>query len=109
MPIFQRPSKNPDLITYIDTGKEFDMHKGLRILREKYGVKYLLNDGGRKMSESIRAKGLLGEERVTLEPFNPATLNYDIDDTCILGKKWMGGRQIRIEGFHTAGFLKNRR
>ena len=101
--------KESNLITFIDTGEKFDIHKGLWILREKYGVKYLLNDGGRKMSESIRAEGLLGEERVTLEPFNPATLDYDIDDTCILGKKRLGDRQIRIERFHTARFLKNRR
>jgi hypothetical protein len=90
--------KESRLITYIDTGKEFDMHKGLRILREKYGVKYLLNDGGRKMSESIRAKGLLGEERVTLEPFNPATLNYDINDTCILGKNGWGVDKSELKG-----------
>ena len=82
--------KESNLITYIDTGEKFDIRKGLWILREKYGVKYLLNDGGRKMSESIRAAGLLGEERVTLEPFNPATLDYAIDDTCILGKKGWG-------------------
>ena len=109
MPIFQRSIKESNLITYIDTGKEFDIYKGLGILREKYGVKYLLNDGGRKMSESIRAEGLLSEERVTLEPFNPATLDYDIDDTCILGKKGWGVDIIRVEGFHTAGFPKNRR
>jgi hypothetical protein len=82
--------KESNLITFIDTGEKFDIHKGLWILREKYGIKYLLNDGGRKMSESIRAEGLLGEERVTLEPFNPATLDYDVDDTCILGKKGWG-------------------
>ena len=90
--------KESSLITYIDTGKEFDMHKGLWILREKYGVRYLLNDGGRHMSESIRAEGLLGEERITLEPFNPVTLNYDIDDTCILGKKGWGVDKSELKG-----------
>ena len=90
--------KESSLINYIDTGKEFDMHKGLCILREKYGVRYLLNDGGRHMSESIRAEGLLGEERVTLEPFNPATLDYDIDDTCILGKKNWGVDKSELKG-----------
>ena len=90
--------KESNLITFIDTGEKFDIHKGLQILREKYGVKYLLNDGGRKMSESIRAEGLLGEERVTLEPFNPATLDYDIDDTCILGKKGWGVDKSELKG-----------
>ena len=50
------------------------------------------------MSESIRAEGLLGEERVTLEPFNPATLDYDIDDTCILGKKNWGVDKSELKG-----------
>jgi hypothetical protein len=90
--------KESNLITFIDTGEKFDIHKGLQILREKYGVKYLLNDGGRKISESIRAEGLLGEERVTLEPFNPATLDYDIDDTCILGKKGWGIDKSELKG-----------
>ncbi len=90
--------KESNLITYIDTGEEFDIYKGLGILRENYGVKYLLNDGGRKMSESIRAEGLLSEERVTLEPFNPATLDYDIDDTCILGKKGWGVDKSELKG-----------
>ena len=90
--------KESNLITFIDTGEKFDMHKGLWILREKYGVKYLLNDGGRKLSESIRTEGLLGEERVTLEPFNPAILNYAIDDTCILGKKGWGIDKSELKG-----------
>ena len=62
------------------------------------------------MSESIRAAGLLGEERVTLEPFKTATLDYAIDDTCILGGKRVSAFSLmRIEEFHTVGFLKNRR
>ncbi|WP_458744863.1 hypothetical protein [Candidatus Nitrosocosmicus sp. T] len=90
--------KESNLITFIDTGEKFDIHNGLWILREKYGVKYLLNDGGRKLSESIRTKGLLGEERITLEPFNPAILSYTIDDTCILGKKGWGIDKSELKG-----------
>lgn len=86
-----RTIKESDLITYLRTGKEeFDIRKGLQTLRRDYGIKYLLNDGGRKMSESIRKVGLLAEERVTLESFNPETLKYTVDDTCILGKKGWG-------------------
>jgi hypothetical protein len=98
--------KESNLITFIDTGEKFDIHKGLWILREKYGVKYLLNDGGRKLSESIRTEGLLGEERVTLEPFNPAILNYTIDDTCILGKKGWGIDKSELKGSILLNSLK---
>lgn len=82
--------KESNLVTFIITGERFDMHKGLQILRKEYGIKYVLNDGGRKMSDSIRDDGLLGEERITLEPFNPVTLDYVIDDRCILGQKGWG-------------------
>jgi hypothetical protein len=90
--------KESELVSYLQTGgdndddnnNKFDMYEGLRVLRRNYGIKYLLNDGGRKMSESIRDEGLLAEERITLEPFNPATLGYTIDDSCILGKKGLG-------------------
>lgn len=93
--------KESDLVSYLQTGDdnsdddadaddEFDIYEGLKMLRRKYGIRYLLNDGGRKMSESIRDTGLLAEERITLEPFNPATLGYSIDESCILGKKGLG-------------------
>ena len=91
--------KESDFVSYLRTGKEeFNMHKGLQTLRQDYGIKYLLNDGGRKMSESIRKDGLLAEERVTLEPFNPATLKYTIDDTCIIGKKGWGVDGTELKG-----------
>ncbi|NOJ30817.1 MAG: hypothetical protein DA329_01570 [Candidatus Nitrosocosmicus sp.] len=90
--------KESEFITYLQTGEKFDMHKGLQILRKDYGIKYLLNDGGRKMSESIRDEGLLAEERVTLEPFNAATLKYKIDENCILGKKGWGVDGSELKG-----------
>ncbi len=82
--------KESSLISYIITGESFEIQRGLEILRKKFDVKYLLNDGGRIMSNSIRDCGILGEERVTLEPFNSATLDYTINDNCILGKKGSG-------------------
>jgi hypothetical protein len=94
--------RESDLVSYVSTGEEgeeqFDMHKGLQTLRKDYGIKYLLNDGGRKMSESIRKDGLLAEERITLEPFNPSTLKYTIDDSCILGKKGWGVDGSELKG-----------
>jgi hypothetical protein len=58
-----------DLIHYIITGKEFDMYLAMIQIRRSYGIDMILNDGGRIMSNSIRDLGLLGEERVTLEPY----------------------------------------
>ncbi|HET6727674.1 MAG TPA: hypothetical protein VFH19_06550 [Nitrososphaeraceae archaeon] len=58
-----------DLIHYILTGKEFDMYLAMIQIRRSYGIDMILNDGGRIMSNSVRDLGLLGEERVTLEPY----------------------------------------
>ena len=58
-----------NLINYVITGKEFDMYLAMIQIRRSYGVDMILNDGGRVMSNSIRDLGLLGEERVTLEPY----------------------------------------
>ncbi len=89
--------KESSLIFYIITGDNFEIQTGLEILRKEFDVKYLLNDGGRIMSNSIRNCGILGEERVTLEPFNSITLGYPINSDCILGKKGSGIDKSEIE------------
>ena len=89
--------KETSLISYIITGNNFEMQTGLKILRKEFGIKYLLNDGGRIMSNSIRDYGILGEERVTLESFNSITLDYPINSNCILGKKNSGLDGSEIE------------
>lgn len=58
-----------DLIHYVITGKEFDMYLAMIQIRRSYGIEIILNDGGRILSNSVRDLGLLGEERVTLEPY----------------------------------------
>jgi hypothetical protein len=58
-----------DLIHYVITGKEFDMYLAMIQIRRSYSIDMILNDGGRIMSNSVRDLGLLGEERVTLEPY----------------------------------------
>lgn len=58
-----------DLIHYVIAGKEFDMYLAMIQIRKSYGIDMILNDGGRIMSNSVRDLGLLGEERVTLEPY----------------------------------------
>jgi hypothetical protein len=89
--------KESSLIYYIITGDSFEMLDGLRKLRKEFDIKYLLNDGGRIMSNSIRDSEILGEERVTLEPFNSQTLDYTIDKNCLLGQKGNGLDNNEIE------------
>jgi len=89
-----------DLIGYIITGKTFDMYSAMVKLRRLYGIDVLLNDGGRIMSNSLRDLGLLGEERVTLEPYPGSRFIPDherIDPSCVLGVKGSGidGGEIR--------------
>ncbi len=58
-----------DLIEYLITGKNFDMYSAMVRIRKLYSIDIILNDGGRQMSNSLRDLGILGEERVTLEPY----------------------------------------
>jgi len=58
-----------DLVDYVVTGKNFDMHSAMLQVRRIYDIDMILNDGGRVMSNSVRDLGILGEERVTLEPY----------------------------------------
>lgn len=58
-----------DLIEYIITGIDFDMYIAMRQIRKLHNIDLILNDGGRIMSNSVRDLGLLGEERITLEPY----------------------------------------
>jgi hypothetical protein len=57
------------LIDYITTGKEFDMYSAMVNVRRLFDINIILNDGGRIMSNSVRDLGILGEERITLEPY----------------------------------------
>jgi len=58
-----------DLTEYIITGTKFDMYLAMIKIRKLHGTDMILNDGGRIMSNSVRDRGLLGEERITLEPY----------------------------------------
>ncbi len=49
------------------------------------------------MSNSMRACGILGEERITLEPFNSLTLDYAVSSDCILGKNGSGLDNSELE------------
>ena len=72
--------RESDLIHYIVTGKDFDMYSAMNKVRRRYGIDMILNDGGRIMSNSVRDLGILGEERVTLEPY-PGSKFISLDES----------------------------
>ena len=68
-------------------------------LRKKYSVDIMLNDEGTNMSNGVRDAGLLGEERVTLEPYpGSGLIPNEIDPTSVLGKKGIGLDGNEVEG-----------
>ena len=88
-----------DLVNYIVTGEEFLIYKAMLTLRKKYSVDIMLNDGGRNMSNGVRDAGLLGEERVTLEPYpGSGLIPNEIDPTSVLGNKGIGLDGNEVEG-----------
>ncbi len=89
-----------DLIEYIVTGKEYDMYSAMIKIRQLYSKDVILNDGGRQMSNSLRDLGILGEERVTLEPYPGFKFIPDperIDPESVLGVEGSGidGSEIK--------------
>lgn len=58
-----------EFVHYVNTGEVFDIQHALEKLTSDYKMKFILNDGGREMSNGIRDAGLLAEERITLEPY----------------------------------------
>jgi hypothetical protein len=89
------------LVSYIDTGENFDLHQGMQELMRKYGIDLMLNDGGRIMSDGVRRGGLLGEERMSLEPFPGEDIfpsDKYIDPTTVAGSRGLGLDGNEIEG-----------
>ena len=89
-----------DLIEYIITGEYFDMYSAMVDVRRLYDIDVILNDGGHQMSNSLRDLGILGEERVTLEPYPGCQFIPDpdrIDPASILGVEGSGidGNEIK--------------
>ena len=85
-----------DLVDYVVTGKNFDMHSAMIQVRRLYDIDMILNDGGRLMSNSVRDLGLLGEERVTLEPY-PGD-QFIPSDESIEPESILGAQGIGIDG-----------
>lgn len=61
--------KETENIIYVTTGDKFNIRGGLSYLKKKYNINLILNDGGRIMSNGFKESGVIGEERITLEPY----------------------------------------
>lgn len=93
--------ENSNLTSYVVTGDNFDLYKGMRSLKRDYGIDVLLNDGGRIMSNGVRVEGLLGEERMSLEPYpgkDIFSVEKHIDPTTVAGSQGLGLDGSEIEG-----------
>lgn len=89
------------LLSYITTGENFDLYQGMQVLKRKYGIDLILNDGGRIMSDGVRREGLLGEERMSLAPFPGEDIfpsGKYIDPTTVAGSQGLGLDGSEIEG-----------
>jgi hypothetical protein len=96
-----RVLEESDLISYIITGEYFDLYHGMRLLRRNCGIDIMLNDGGRIMSNAVKREGLLGEERLSLEPYpgeNIFPSDKYIDPTTVAGFKGLGLDGSEVEG-----------
>jgi riboflavin biosynthesis pyrimidine reductase len=87
--------KESETIKYVTTGDKFNIRDGLSNLKKKYKINLILNDGGRIMSNGFKENGVIGEERITLEPY-PGKEFLDFDNKehllqdCTLGIKGTG-------------------
>ena len=87
--------KENETIKYVTTGDKFNIRDGLSNLKKKYKINLILNDGGRIMSNGFKENGVIGEERITLEPY-PGKEFLDFDNKehllqdCTLGIKGSG-------------------
>ena len=95
--------KESDDIKYVTTGDKFNIHDGLRNLKKKYKINLILNDGGRIMSNGFKENGVIGEERVTLEPYpGKEFLDFENKDhllkDCTLGIKGTGLDGSELKG-----------
>jgi hypothetical protein len=95
--------KESDDIKYVTTGDKFNIHDGLRNIKKKYKINLILNDGGRIMSNGFKENGVIGEERVTLEPYpGKEFLDFENKDhllkDCTLGIKGTGLDGSELKG-----------
>jgi hypothetical protein len=86
-----KPDQRIQYITETNESGEIDIKKCMQVLRKKFGVEIMLNDGGRKMSLGLKKLKLLGGERVSYEPFpGEKFIPKIIREDLIFGEDGMG-------------------
>lgn len=98
--------KESDAIKYVTTGDNFNIRNGLSKLKKEYKINLILNDGGRIMSNGFKEKGVIGEERVTLEPYpGKEFLDFDNKDHHLLQDCTLGIKGTGLDGSELNGGL----
>ena len=91
--------KENDTIKYVTTGDTFNIRDGLSYLKKKYKINLILNDGGRIMSNGFKENGVIGEERITLEPYpGKEFLDFDNKDHYLLQDCTLGIKGTGLDG-----------
>ena len=86
-----KPDSQIQYIVETNNDGNIDIKRCMKTLRKKLGVKKILNDGGREMSNGIRELDMLGGERISYEPypgdeFIPTNITHDM----IIGSDGLG-------------------
>jgi hypothetical protein len=91
--------KESETIKYVTTGDRFNIRDGLSNLKKKYKINLILNDGGRIMSNGFKENGVIGEERITLEPYpGKEFLDFDNKDHYLLQDCTLGIKGTGLDG-----------
>jgi hypothetical protein len=97
--------RETDDIIYVTTGDTFNIRNGLSYLKKKYNINLILNDGGRIMSNGFKERGVIGEERITLEPYpGNEFLDFNNDDF-LLEDYTLGIKGSGLDGSELNGAL----
>ena len=88
---------NVKFIVQVNDNGDIDIKQSLMKLRREFGIKIMLNDGGRKMSNGIKDLGLLGGERISYEPYPGRKFISDIiTNDMVIGKNGIGRDNSQI-------------
>jgi len=97
--------RETDNILYVTTGNRFNILNGLFRLKKKYNINLILNDGGRIMSNGFKENGVIGEERITLEPYPGKQFLDFTDNDYLLQDYTLGIKGSGLDGSELDGAL----
>ena len=97
--------KETNNIFYVTTGDTFNIRNGLSCLKKKYNINLILNDGGRIMSNGFKERGVIGEERITLEPYPGKEFLDSNNDDFLLEDYTLGIKGSGLDGSELNGAL----